>query len=155
MKKQKLLIAVIGGHQCNAKVEQIAQEIGKKIAEVGAILVCGGLSGVMKAVSKGTKEAGGTTIGILPGENKKDANAYVDIAIPTGLGLARNTLVVRTADIIIALPGKYGTLSEIAFALNAGKTVLGIGTWNIKGVIKVKTPEGALRYINNKFIKKY
>ena len=147
MKKQKLLIAVIGGHQCNTKVECIAYKIGKKIAKVGAILVCGGLSGVMKAVSKGTKEAGGTTIGILPGENKKDANAYVDIAIPTGLGLARNTLVVRTADIIIALPGKYGTLSEIAFALILKKKVINLSNWDIPGTIKVRTSEEAIKYI--------
>ena len=147
MKKQKLLIAVIGGHQCNAKMECIAYKIGKKIAKVGAILVCGGLSGVMKAVSKGTKEAGGTTIGILPGENKKDANAYVDIAIPTGLGLARNTLVVRTADIIIALPGKYGTLSEIAFALILKKKVINLSNWDIPGTIKVRTSEEAIKYI--------
>ena len=147
MSKKKLLIAVIGGHQCDAKVEQIAQEIGKKIAKMGAKLVSGGLGGVMKAVSKGAKEVGGTTIGILPGENKQEANPYVDIAIPTGLGLSRNTLVVRTADIIIALPGEYGTLSEIAFALVLKKKVINLSNWDIPGTIKLRTSEEAIKYI--------
>ena len=147
MSKKKLLIAVIGGHQCDAKVEQIAQEIGKKIAKMGAKLVSGGLGGVMKAVSKGAKQAGGTTIGILPGENKQEANPYIDIAIPTGLGLSRNTLVVRTADIIIALPGEYGTLSEIAFALVLKKKVINLSNWDIPGTIKLRTSEEAIKYI--------
>ena len=150
----QLIVGVIGGHECNAKVEQIAQEIGKKIAKMGAKLVSGGLGGVMKAVSKGAKQAGGTTIGILPGENKQEANPYIDIAIPTGLGLSRNTLVVRTADIIIALPGEYGTLSEIAFALILKKKVINLSNWDIPGTIRAKDAEDAMRIvsrcINNK-----
>ena len=89
-----MVISVIGGSKANNKVANLAQEIGREIARLGAILVCGGLGGVMQAAAKGAKEAGGITIGILPGTNKKDANPYIDIAIPTGLGLTRNTLVV-------------------------------------------------------------
>lgn len=144
MSKQKLLIAVIGGHKCDKKTEKIAEELGREIAGLGAILVCGGLAGVMEAAAKGAKQAGGTTVGILPTDDKDDANPYIDIPIATGLGYTRNTLVTTASDIIIALSGEYGTLSEIAFALNAKKPVLGIGTWDIKGVIKARTPREAI-----------
>ncbi|MFH1347176.1 MAG: TIGR00725 family protein [Candidatus Margulisiibacteriota bacterium] len=147
MVKKQTIIGVIGGHTCNAKVEQLAHELGRNIAKVEAILVCGGLSGVMKAVAKGVKSAGGITIGIIPGEDKAEANPYIDIVIPTGLGLARNTLVVRTADVIIALPGEYGTLSEIAFALVLKKKVIDLGNWDISGTIKVDSAEEAIKYI--------
>lgn len=140
----KKIISVIGGHKCNEEVERLAHIIGIKIAKVGAILVCGGLSGVMEAVCRGCKEAGGSTVGILPGESKSSANAYVDIIIPSGLGYARNTLVVGAADVIVALPGEYGTLSEIAFALNAKKPVIGIGSWDIPGMIQAKSAEEAI-----------
>lgn len=136
MKKQ-LIIAVIGGNKCSNKVEQIAHKVGKIVAKVGAILVCGGLFGVMEAVCKGAKSEKGLTIGILPGENKESANRFVDIALPTGLGYARNVLVVKSADIVIAINGKYGTLSEIAYALHFKKPTFGIDTWDIKGVIKI------------------
>lgn len=139
--REKPIIAVCGGHKCTKEVEQIAYEIGRNIAKVGAMLICGGLGGVMKAVCKGCKEAGGVTIGILPGEDKNSANPYVDIAIPTGLGYTRNTLVVGSADAVIALPGEYGTLSEIAFALIEKKPVIGLGSWDIPGMIQAKTPE--------------
>lgn len=152
MHRQKLLIGVIGGHSCSRKTTLLAQELGREIAKLGAILICGGLGGVMEAVAKGTKEMGGLTVGILPGEDKNTANSYIDIPIATGLGYTRNTLVTTAADIIIALEGEYGTLSEIGFALNAGKTVLGIGTWNIKGIVKIKTPKEAIDYIRRKFL---
>lgn len=152
MKKQKLLIGVVGGHSCNEKTAQLAQKIGAEIAKLGAILICGGLGGIMEQVAKGAKENGGLTVGILPNEDKNDANPFIDVPIATGLGYARNTLVATASDIIIALTGKYGTLSEIAFALNEGKTVLGIGTWDIKGIIKVETPEEAIQYIKKNCI---
>jgi hypothetical protein len=145
-----MIIGVIGSHRIETKVEELAYKLGKNIAKVGAMLVCGGLSGVMEAVAKGAREAGGITIGIIPGEDKTEANPYIDIVIPTGLGLARNTLVVRTADVIIALPGEYGTLSEIAFALNINKPVIGLDTWDIPGVVKVKTPEEAIERAKEK-----
>jgi uncharacterized protein (TIGR00725 family) len=120
-------------------VERIAQELGKNLAKVVNILVCGGLSGTMKAVCSGFKAGGGLTIGIIPGYDKNDANPDVDIVIPTGLGLARNVLVVKSADVVVALPGEAGTLSEMAYALQFGIPVISLNSWDIKGVIKVKT----------------
>jgi uncharacterized protein (TIGR00725 family) len=141
---RKKIVGVIGGHSCNKKVEQLAQNLGKKLAKVVDYLVCGGLGGVMKAVCKGFKEGGGITIGIIPSYDKDTANPYVDIVIPTGLGLARNVLVVKTADVVIALPGEYGTLSEIAYCLQLGVPIISLKSWNIKGVIKAKTIEEAI-----------
>ncbi|MBM3247811.1 MAG: TIGR00725 family protein [Candidatus Omnitrophica bacterium] len=141
------VISVIGGNKCSDETGKIAQEIGKNIAKLGAILVCGGLGGVMEAAAKGAKENGGLTVGILPGERKTDANPYIDIAIPTGLGLARNTLVVKAADLIVALPGEYGTLSEISFALIFKKPVINLSNWDISGTIKVNTIEEAVNLI--------
>jgi uncharacterized protein (TIGR00725 family) len=125
----------------------VARSVGGRLAARGAVLVCGGLGGVMEAACRGAKEAGGTTIGILPGGDRAEANPYVDIAIPTGLGEARNALVVRAADALIAVGGGYGTLSEIAFALKAGKRVVGIGTWDIEGVLAAAGAEEAVELV--------
>jgi uncharacterized protein (TIGR00725 family) len=144
-------VAVIGGSTCSKRNYRIAQRLGELIAQEGWLLICGGRAGVMEAACRGAKNKGGTTVGILPSFDAKDANPYVDIKIPTGLGYARNVLVVRAADIVVAVAGHYGTLSEIAFAFNEGKKVLGIGTWNIKGVIKVKAAQEAIKYIKSKF----
>jgi len=114
--QKRLIVAVVGVHACGAKVEQIAIKLGELLAKVGVILVTGGLKGVMEAVSRGAKNGGGLTVGILPSEDKNAANPYIDIPIPTGLGYTRNTIVAGCADAVIALPGEYGTLSEIAFA---------------------------------------
>ena len=141
---KRKIVSVIGGRACSLEVEQIAYKLGKKLVIVADYLVSGGLSGTMKAVSKGFKAAGGTTIGILPGYNKNDANHYVDIAIPTGLGLARNVLVVKAADVVVALPGEAGTLSEIAYCLQFGIPVISLRSWDIKGVIKVETIDAAV-----------
>jgi uncharacterized protein (TIGR00725 family) len=108
------------------------------------MVVCGGLGGVMEAACRGARAGGGTTIGILPGSDRGDANPFVDVAIPTGLGEARNALVVRAADALIAVGGGYGTLSEIGLALKAGKRVVGLGTWEIEGVLAVDGPEAAV-----------
>jgi uncharacterized protein (TIGR00725 family) len=121
-----------------------AAEVGRLVAERGAVLVCGGLGGVMEAACRGAKQAGGMTVGILPGTDRADANPYVDIALPTGLGEARNALVVRAADVLIAVGGGYGTLSEIALALKAGKRVIGLDTWEIEGVSPADGPEAAV-----------
>lgn len=137
-------MAVIGGHKCTKEVGEICENLGKLLAKVGAIVVCGGLGGVMEHISKGVQEAGGLTIGILPGEDKTTANPYIDIPIATGLGYTRNTIVAGCADVVIALPGAYGTLSEIAFALNMKKSVIGLGSWDIKGMRQVKTPQEAV-----------
>jgi len=141
---RKKVVSVIGGHSCNKEVEQIAQELGKKLAKVVDILITGGLSGTMKAVCQGFKAGNGLTIGILPSYDKNEANPFVDIVIPTGLGLARNVLVVKSADVVVALPGEAGTLSEIAYSLQFGIPVISLHSWDIKGVIKVKTAEQAI-----------
>jgi hypothetical protein len=130
-------------------VEQIAQNLGKKLAKVVDILITGGLSGTMKAVCQGFKAAGGLTIGIIPGYDKSDANPFVDIVIPTGLGLARNVLVVKSADVLVALPGEAGTLSEIAYALQFGIPVISLNSWDIPGVIKAKTVDEAVEKVKS------
>ena len=114
---QKKIVSVIGGHSCTPKVEQLAHNLGKKLAKVVEILVSGGLSGTMKAVCSGFKAGGGLTIGIIPSYDKKDANEFVDIVLPTGMGLARNVLVVKAADVVIALPGQAGTEESVCSLL--------------------------------------
>jgi len=148
---RKKVVGVIGGHKCTPEVEQIAQELGKKLAKVVDILVSGGLSGTMKAVCQGFKAGGGITIGIIPGYDKKDANEFVDIVIPTGLGLARNVLVVKSADVVVALPGEAGTLSEIAYCLQFSIPVISVDSWDIPGVIKAKTAEEAVEKVKKLF----
>ena len=118
--------------------------MGRLLAERGVVLVCGGLGGTMEAACRGAKQAGGTTVGLLPGIDRADGNLHLDIAIPTGLGEARNALVVRAADVVVAVGGGYGTLSEIALALKAGKRVVGLGTWEIDGVVAVDGPQAAV-----------
>jgi uncharacterized protein (TIGR00725 family) len=128
-------IALIGGRRVDKSLLKEAEEVGRLLAGRKAILASGGLGGVMEAASRGMKSAGGLTVGILPQDHKGDANAYIDVAIATGLGIGRNVIIARTADAVIAVGGEYGTLSEIAFALQLGKPVVGIRTWDIKGVI--------------------
>ena len=141
--QRKTVVGVIGGRSCNKKVEQLAHNLGKKLSKVADILVTGGLSGVMSAVSHGFNSSGGLTIGILPTYEKADANEYVDIAIPTGMGLARNVLVVKTAGVVVALQGKAGTLSEIAYCLQFGIPVISLGSWNIPGVKAARSVKAA------------
>ena len=121
-----------------------AEEVGRELARAGALLVCGGLGGAMEAACRGAKAEGGTTLGILPGADRDAANPYVDVAVPTGRGEARNALVVRSADALIAVSGGYGTLSEIALALKAGKRVVGLRTWEIEGVVPAASPAEAV-----------
>lgn len=143
--KRKPIIAVIGGNQCSAKIARVAEEVGCLIAERGARLVCGGLGGVMEAAARGAKSAGGETIGILPGDTWKDANPFIDIPIATGLGYARNILVVRTADAVIAINGNYGTLSEVAFSLIEKKPIVSLESWEVDpGILKAKDPQEAV-----------
>jgi uncharacterized protein (TIGR00725 family) len=124
-------VAVIGGATPTGHEEAIAEEVGRRLAEGGAVVVCGGLGGVMAAACKGARSAGGLTVGILPGTAATDANPWVDVRLPTGLGEGRNLLVARGADAVVAIGGEYGTLSEIAFALRAGKPVIGLETWTL------------------------
>ena len=144
-----MIISVIGAGSCSEEIYSLAQELGRRIAQTGAVLVTGGLGGVMEAASKGAKEGGGTTVGILPGVSKDDANRYVDIPVTTGLSHARNVIVVRSADVVIAVSGGYGTLSEIAIALKLGKPVIGIRTWDdVEGVLKADSPEEAMQRVS-------
>ena len=122
----------------------MAEEVGRLVAEAGATVVTGGLGGVMEAASKGAREAGGTTAGLLPGADRHEANQWLTVAIPTGMGEARNALVVRAADGVIAVGGEWGTLSEIAFARKTGKPVVGLGSWDLEGVDSFDTPAAAV-----------
>ena len=124
-------IAVIGGREPSAEETRLAETIGRELARQGATLVCGGLGGVMEAACKGASSEGGVTIGILPGDNRQAANPYVQIPIVTGMGYARNVAVVKSAQAVIAIGGSYGTLSEIAHALQGGIPVIGINTWSL------------------------
>lgn len=137
-------VAVVGASAASPDDCRTADEVGQELARAQAILVCGGLGGVMEAACRGAKAEGGRTLGILPGEDRRDANAWVDIAVPTGLGEARNALVVRAADALIAIGGEYGTLSEIALSLRAGKPVIGVRTWDLPGIVRVDDAAAAV-----------
>jgi hypothetical protein len=146
------LIAVIGGSSSTPEEASLAEDVGRALAEAGAVLVCGGRGGVMEAACRGAHHAGGLTIGVLPGFDDSDANPYVDIAIVTGMGEARNAVITRTAAAVVAIGGSYGTLSEIGFALGFEKPVVGLGTWTVerKGhaaapIIRAETAEEAAR----------
>jgi uncharacterized protein (TIGR00725 family) len=144
-------VAVVGAGRASAEECRTAERVGRGLAEAGAALVCGGLGGVMEAACRGARASGGTTIGILPGADRDAANTYVDVAIPTGLGEMRNALVVRASDALIAVGGEFGTLSEIALALKAGKPVVGLGTWElaregaqVDAIVRAASPEDAV-----------
>ena len=138
-------VGVIGAGQCSEKIYELAREVGRGIGRKGWYLLCGGLSGVMEGAARGCSEVGGTTIGLLPGLERTLANPFIKIAIPTGLGEGRNLLIVRASDLLIAVAGGYGTLSEIALSLKTGKRVIGLETWrNIEGIQHVATPEEAI-----------
>ncbi len=129
--ERKPVIAIVGAGKCSKKLRDQAADIGRRVAELGGVVICGGLGGVMEGAARGAKEGGGATIGILPSDNKAEANEFIDHAIPTGLGEARNIIVARTCDAMIALPGKYGTLTEMAFALLAEKPVISVSAWKL------------------------
>lgn len=120
------IVAVVGGSDCTSAEAALADELGRRLAQGGAVVVCGGLTGVMEAVAKGVRAAGGLTIGILPGNDRRDANAYIDVPLATGMGEMRNALIVRFAGAIVAIGGGTGTLSEIALALRIGTPVVGL-----------------------------
>ena len=141
-------IGVIGAADCSSEGASLAHEVGTLLAQQGAILVCGGLGGIMESAARGAKEAGGSTVGILPGVEVREANPYIDIKIVTGLSHARNILVVRSSAALIAIEGGYGTLSEIAIALKLGKPVVGLNTWYIDpNIIQVKTAAEAVEKV--------
>jgi uncharacterized protein (TIGR00725 family) len=128
--EKPLMVSVIGGSSCSTVESQAAETLGGQLAGLGAVVVCGGLGGIMEAVCRGARQRGGITVGILPGLDPRRANPYVLVPIPTGLGEARNWLVVAAGDVVIAVGGGVGTLSEIALAKKAGKRVVGLWSWH-------------------------
>jgi uncharacterized protein (TIGR00725 family) len=138
-------VAVVGPGDASEEEIAAAEAVGRGLSQAGAVVVCGGLGGVMAAAARGAAEAGGTTVGILPGTDRAAGNEWLSVAIPTGLGELRNGLVVRASDAVIAVGGAYGTLSEIALALKTGTPVIGLGSWDIEGVEPVNSAEAAVR----------
>jgi len=128
---RRTVIAVVGAGDCDTPTAALAEDLGNQLAQNGLVVVCGGLGGVMAAACRGAKAAGGHTIGILPETAAAAANSWVDTAIVTGMGEARNVIIVRTAQAVIAIGGEYGTLSEIAFALKLGTPVIGLHSWQL------------------------
>ena len=146
-----MIISVIGDGNPTEKISLLAEEVGTLLAKKGIIIVCGGLEGVMESVCRGAKKYGGTTIGIIPGVKASDANKWVDIPICTGMSQARNVIIATTGDAIIAIGGKYGTLSEISHALSINKPVIGLNTWNLSqikninpSIVQAKNPIDAV-----------
>ena len=139
------IIGVIGRGISQPELKAMAEEVGREIARKGAVLVCGGLGGVMTEAARGAKEIGGITLGILPGSRTTDANEFIDFPIATNMGVARNSIIVHTADVLIAIGGGYGTLSEVALALKIGKAVVALQpNFQVPGVIVALTPVGAV-----------
>ena len=145
-------VGVVGPGTADPAAEAAAEEVGRLVAEAGGVLVCGGLGGVMAAACRGATAAGGLTLGILPGEDRRAANPWVTVAVATGMGELRNGLVVRASDALVAIGGGYGTLSEVALALRSGRPVVGLGTWGLtspggaadRGVRAARGPEDAV-----------
>lgn len=137
-------VAVCGASAADTEQLRLAETVGRLLAERGAVIVCGGLGGVSEAASRGANGAGGTVVGLLPGESREGANAYLTVALPTGLGQARNALIVTAADAVIAIGQGWGTLSEIGFARRLGRRVLGLDTWRVDGLETVATPDEAV-----------
>ena len=145
--KRKPIVGVIGASQPSAEGLRLAEAVGREIAVAGATLVCGGLGGVMEAASKGAAEAGGDVLGILPGADKSSANPYVSLPVPTNMGHARNVIIAHTADVLIAVEGEYGTLSEAAIGLKLGKPVFVLpGGPELAGTVAVDSPETAVAF---------
>jgi hypothetical protein len=148
---RRLRIGVLGPGRAAVETLALAQEVGAEIARRGGILVCGGLDGVMEAAAHGAKEAGGITVGILPGVDAGEANEFIDVPVVTGMGEARNVVVVRSSNAVIAIAGSYGTLSEIALALKIGVPVVGLGSWELHDpdgneppIIRANSPQEAV-----------
>ncbi len=147
MINKQRIVAVIGGGQCSKKEARLAEEVGRELARRGVVLICGGLGGVMEAACRGASSEGGTTIGVLPGDDSQSANPYVQIPIVTNMGYARNVAVVKSAQAVIAIGGSYGTLSEISHALQSSIPVIGLNTWSLsrngredKSIIPAQSP---------------
>jgi uncharacterized protein (TIGR00725 family) len=151
-------VAVVGASSCDQETAALAEETGAGIARRGGVVICGGGGGVMEAAARGAQSAGGTVLGILPGDNPRGGNHHLTLAVATGLGEARNAVIARSADVVIAVGGEYGTLSEVALALKMGKPVIGLKTWEIKpprelarGIIQVSSAAEAVESAWNEF----
>lgn len=144
MTRPPLKIGVLGPNDPSPAERARAAAVGHGIARAGAVLICGGLGGVMAAAAETAQRAGGLTVGILPGQRADAANPFIDLALPTGLGAGRNLLVVQACDAVIAIGGRYGTLTEIAFALRLGLPVIGLGTWQL---LRDGRPDGGIRVV--------
>jgi len=149
---ERRYVAVCGPDPCSPEVAARCEEVGRLLAQAGAVVVCGGLGGAMEAAARGAADVGGVVLGILPSSNRTGANPHLTLSIPTGMGEARNTLIVRSSQALIAVAGEFGTLSEVAFALKVGVPVVGLGTWELsKGGRRVEafpeaaSPEAAVR----------
>ncbi len=142
--RNRIRIGVIGGRSADKKTIETARLVGELIARAGAVLVCGGLGGVMAASAYGARQAGGLTVGIIPGEDPDEANNHIDVPIATGLGFTRNSLVAMNSEALIAIDGGYGTLSEIAYGNIYEKPVIGLATWAVEGVTPAESPEKAV-----------
>jgi uncharacterized protein (TIGR00725 family) len=152
MAERRRFIAVIGGSDCTSEEARLAEEVGREIARNGAVLVCGGLGGIMAAASKGASAEGGLAIGILPGDRREAANPHINIPVVTNLGEARNVIIVKSAEAVIAVGGGYGTLSEIGHALRNGTPVVGLNTWSLSrnnqpdnSIVQAKDPADAVK----------
>jgi uncharacterized protein (TIGR00725 family) len=141
-------VAVCGPGTASEEEDRLAEEVGRRLAEAGAVVLCGGLGGVMDAAARGAAQAGGTAVGILPGEDRLGASEHLSVAIPTGIGEARNAIIVRAADVVIAIGGEWGTLSEIALARKMGKPVVALRSWELgargEGITQAHTPADAV-----------
>jgi uncharacterized protein (TIGR00725 family) len=137
-------VAVVGAGEAGDRLAALAEEVGRELAGRGAVVLCGGLGGVMAAACRGAKAGGAVTVGILPTADRSPANPWVDVALATGLGETRNALVVRAADALVAVGGGHGTLSEIALALKAGKPVAGLESWDIPGMVAASSAAEAV-----------
>jgi len=135
-----MIVAVIGDSSCPPKEAKLAEAVGETLAQHGAIVICGGLGGVMEAACRGARSKNGLSIGILPGEDSRAANPWVSIPVTTGIGYARNMAVVKSAQAVIAIGGSYGTLSEIAYALKSNIPVIGLNTWTLSQNGQKKDP---------------
>ena len=144
--RHRVQIAVAGGGQCSQRTALLARAVGAGVAAAGAVLVCGGLGGVMEAAARGAAEAGGTVVGLIPGYDSGRANRHLSVVIPTGMGHARNVLVAAAGDAVIALPGEHGTLAEIALARAIGRPVVVLRGWRmVPGVVHARTADEAVR----------
>ncbi len=142
---QRSMVGLIGSAQATESGLALAREVGERVARAGAVLVCGGLGGVMQAASQGCYEAGGDVLGLLPGATAQEANPFVTLAVPTNMGHARNMIIAHTAEVLIAIEGEYGTVSEAAIALKLGKRVLTLGqSLSLQGVEPMATPQDAV-----------